>query len=104
LTLTYFSMALSCFWLDFNSLKNMAVAWGPAGFLKTFFWGTGISFVALAMARLLRPMGLLLQGMGTVLFKNYYLARASTALMMLVVFLFWLYGGAFMPEIVYKAF
>ena len=103
-TFMYFSMGLSCFWLDFNGLAQLMGKLKIQGFLVIFVLGGLIVAVVMFLMGLVRDVFDRAVIKSAVLLGNFYFVRAWLSFELLMVIAFWFYGFGEIPDFVYKGF
>jgi len=103
-TFMYFSMGLSCFWLDFNGLAQLMGKFKIQGFLVIFVLGGLIGAVVMFLMGLVRDVFDRALVKSAVLLGNFYFVRAWLSFELLMVIAFWFYGFGEIPDFVYKGF
>jgi D-alanyl-lipoteichoic acid acyltransferase DltB (MBOAT superfamily) len=103
-TFMYFSMGLSCFWLDFNDLVALMVKLNIQGFGVILVLGGLICAVVMFLIRIFRDVFDRAVGKSSALLGNFYFVRARLSFELLIVIAFWFYGFGDIPDFVYKGF
>jgi len=104
LTYSYFSIGLSCLWLNFHELSHLWMKVKVSGFLMAWILGTGIISVVLWTFKIVKFSIRRLKEEFQVLLQNFYVAYAVMALQIFLIAVFWFQWLCNLPEFVYKGF